>query len=105
MQRALVHQRGALHATATFGVSAAAAAKCGKLHGVKVTICVEVDSAEEVALVERWFDQWRARLTHCSENSGCGCCVNIWDVDAPEEAVAALPPNVLASTAWSEPRA
>lgn len=71
---------------------------------MKVTICVEVDSAEEVALVERWFSAWRDRLTYCSENHGCGCCVDIWDVDAPEEAVASLPPTVLASSEWSTPR-
>lgn len=68
---------------------------------MKATICVDVECAEEVARVERWFAAWRERLAYCSENSGCGCCVNMWDVDAPEEAIAELPQTVLAGSDWT----
>jgi hypothetical protein len=50
-------------------------------------ICVNVDGPEEVRGVEEWFKQWRSALSHLSENEGCGCCVNIWYVEGPEEAI------------------
>lgn len=68
---------------------------------MKATICVDVDSLEEVAAVDAWFTTWRDQLVYCSENSGCGCCVNIWDIDGPSYAIAELPATVLATSDWS----
>jgi len=64
---------------------------------MKATICVDVACEDEVAAVERWFATWRGRLAFCSENGGCGCCVDIWEVDAPAEALAELPQSVVSS--------
>jgi hypothetical protein len=60
-----------------------------------ITIIVETDAPDEVTAVEAWFTRWDGRLGSVSENKGCGCCVDIWDVDAPREAVDELPPHVV----------
>lgn len=70
---------------------------------VRATIIVAVDYPDEVAAAEAWFARWRPRLFYCSENTGCGCCVDIWDVDAPEEAVAELPDEISAESEWTHP--
>jgi len=60
----------------------------------RATIVVDVTHPEEIAACDEWFAKWTPRLTYRSENQGCGCCVNIWDVVAPDEALAALPANI-----------
>lgn len=70
---------------------------------VRATICVAVDGPEEVAAAEAWFARWRPHLFYCSENTGCGCCVDIWDVDAPPEAIAELPNWIQAASEWTDP--
>ena len=60
----------------------------------KSTLVVEVDCAEDVAALEAWFQRWDGKLAHVSDNQGCGCCVDIFEVEAPAEAIAELPPNI-----------
>jgi hypothetical protein len=36
-----------------------------------------------------------------SENEGCGCCVHIYRVEAPQEALDELPSVVFAASEWS----
>ena len=69
---------------------------------MRATICVEADAAEEQALIEAWFTRWRSRLPYCSDNEGCGCCVDMWDVEGPIEAIGELPEQLLAMSAWAE---
>jgi hypothetical protein len=68
---------------------------------MRATICVDVENKDEVAAVDAWFRPWRARLTFISENEGCGCCVNLWRVDGPPEAVAEIPPATNTRDDWS----
>lgn len=68
---------------------------------MKATLCVEADDKAGRALVEAWFERWRPRLVFCSENEGCGCCVDLWNVDAPAEAVAEIPEHLLAMSDWT----
>jgi hypothetical protein len=67
----------------------------------RATLIVDVDRPEEVAAAEAWFARWQSRLAHCSDNFGCGCCVDIWQVDAPREAIDQLPPAALAGNEWT----
>jgi hypothetical protein len=67
---------------------------------MRATICVTVEQASEREMVEAWFDRWRPQLTVVSENKGCGCCVDIWDVEGPTEAIADLRPQVRATSEW-----
>ncbi len=69
---------------------------------MRATICVEADAAEDQALVKAWFTRWQPQLAYCSDNEGCGCCVDMWDVEGPAEAVAELPEHLLAASAWAE---
>jgi hypothetical protein len=70
---------------------------------MRATIVVSVEAPEEVAAADAWFARWRAQLTYLSENTGCGCCVDIWDVDAPDEAVEELPYALNAMSSWTDP--
>jgi hypothetical protein len=66
------------------------------------TICVDVDDADEVRGAEEWLERWGPRLSYRSENRGCGCCVDIWDVLGPVEAIRAIPEDVLAASSWTD---
>lgn len=68
---------------------------------MRATICVEVSRADASAAVAAWFTRWRDRLAFASENEGCGCCVDMWNVDGPAEAIAEIPPSVRAASEWS----
>lgn len=70
---------------------------------VRATIVVSVDVPAQRAAAEAWFARWRPQLSYCSENTGCGCCVDMWDVDAPDDAVAELPVSLRAMSEWSDP--
>ena len=68
---------------------------------MRATICVDVNRADDRAAVEAWFERWRSSLSVLSENEGCGCCVDIWNVDGPEEAIAAIPETLHAVSDWA----
>jgi hypothetical protein len=55
-----------------------------------------------VAVVEAWLDRWRTRLPFVSHNEGCGCCIHLYRVEAPKDALDELPPVVFASGEWSD---
>jgi len=63
------------------------------------TICAVRDSPGERELLASWLAKWRERTTSISENEGCGCCVDIYQVVGPEEAMNELPPQMLAERA------
>ncbi len=62
----------------------------------KAEIIVVVDQPDEVRAVAEWFARWRDRLTVVDGDNGCGCCVNIWNVEGPVEAMRELPEAVVA---------
>ena len=67
---------------------------------VRATICVDTETREDVALAEAWLMRWRPRLGYLSDDLGCGCCVHMWDVDGPPEAIAELPDRIRADSAY-----
>jgi hypothetical protein len=67
----------------------------------KATIIVTVDELSEVASIEAWFARWKDRLAFISDNQGCGCCVDIWDIEGSQEAINELPVQCNASSEWS----
>lgn len=71
---------------------------------MRATIIVEVDRAAETDVVTAWFERWASQLAYRSEDEGCGCCVHMWNVDAPAEALGELPSTVLARSAWTDAR-
>ena len=67
----------------------------------RVTICVEVDDVHEREFAESWLEKHQSSLTSISENLGCGCCVDMWDIEGEEEVVSSLPKTLLAHSDWA----
>jgi hypothetical protein len=57
----------------------------------RATLIAAIDADGEQALLHTWLDRWQSRLRACSDNTGCGCCVDMFEVVAPAEALAELP--------------
>ncbi len=66
----------------------------------RATICVRTDDPAEVTAVENWLAQWKDQLSYLSDNYGCGCCVELYDVEGPTEAIGSLPPEVVCESDW-----
>ena len=61
----------------------------------KATVSVTIDNERDSRAVNAWFRRGGTRI-QCSDNQGCGCCVDIWRVEAPAEALAELPTGMVA---------
>lgn len=70
---------------------------------MRATIIVSVDEPGDAEAAEAWFAKWRPHLTYCSENTGCGCCVDMWDVEGPYPAITEIPEGLKAMSEWSHP--
>ena len=64
----------------------------------RATVSVTIDNEREVMAVNAWFQRWGPRI-QCADNQGCGCCVDIWDVRAPAQALAELPAGMVRQAA------
>ncbi|WP_149193734.1 hypothetical protein [Luteimonas suaedae] len=60
----------------------------------RATLAAEPD---DQIILDAWLDRWETRLVHLSDNLGCGCCIDMFDVEAPDEALAELPERLFAS--------
>jgi len=67
----------------------------------RATLIVVVDEPAEVDAMASWFVRWAAQISYRSENLGCGCCVDIWEVEASAQAIAELPPKCHAGDEWT----
>ena len=65
----------------------------------RATLIAVVDDDGEPALLDAWLERWQPHLRACSENMGCGCCVDIFEVIAPVEALAELPAQMRSNEA------
>ena len=61
-------------------------------------IIVAVDQPTEVTAFKTWLAANESRLTYISDKTGCGCCVDIYDVEGPEEVLRTIPPAILATS-------
>ena len=61
----------------------------------RITIIADVNRHDERKAVREWLAKWTPRLIYLSENKGCGCCVDIFEVEAPDEAIGELPTQVI----------
>jgi hypothetical protein len=55
-----------------------------------------------MAAVDSWLEKWRSQLTFISENQGCGCCVDIWNVEGPGDAMKEIPEEVRSASEWAD---
>jgi hypothetical protein len=67
----------------------------------RATIVVDKHVPAQSALVEAWLAAWAGRLAFKSENYGCGCCVDAWDVEGPPAAIAEIPAAIRADSEWA----
>lgn len=73
----------------------------------RITILLEVDGdtyEQDRKLVEDWKAAHRDRISFISENEGCGCCVDIWNIECEDGLVSLLPPACLSFSDWSNPK-
>ena len=52
--------------------------------------------------MDAWFARWNERLIYVSPDLGCGCCVHMFNVEGPREAMDELPPVLLASSDYAD---
>jgi hypothetical protein len=68
----------------------------------RATITITTDDPAEVEAIEAWFEQWRPSLARVSDNYGCGCCVDIYDVEGPSEAIDSIPESCRTMSDWQK---
>ncbi len=56
---------------------------------------IVVDQLDECDASEAWLRKWWPQLSFVSESRGCGCCIHIWDIECPDEAIPELPPDIM----------
>ncbi len=69
----------------------------------RATLCAATDVQSEVDALNAWISKWKESLTHFSGNLGCGCCVDMYDVEGPIEAVEDIPGELLCGSDWADP--
>jgi hypothetical protein len=68
----------------------------------RATLTIKTDDPAEVAASGAWFERWSSSLTRRSDNYGCGCCVDIYDVEASQEAIDSIPVAMSSGSEWVE---
>ena len=68
----------------------------------RATVCFCADSIEEKVEFNAWQIAWQRKMTFVSHDYGCGCCIHLFDLEGPKEAVDAIPPNLRTVSAWTE---
>ncbi len=67
----------------------------------RASICIAVDEPAEVEAGDKWLAANRERVNFVSENNGCGCCVDMYDLEGPAEVLATIPETIRSSSDWS----
>ena len=57
------------------------------------SVTIDPDTPAEGSM-RLWIEKWQ-RHFHYFNNTGCGCCINIYEFDAPKEAIAELPADLI----------
>jgi hypothetical protein len=65
-------------------------------------VCIWSDSLEEKVELTTWLNTWRKVMTFVSHDYGGGCCIHLFDLEGPKEAIDALPTALLAVSEWTE---
>ncbi|MFO0756726.1 MAG: hypothetical protein U0359_09555 [Byssovorax sp.] len=71
---------------------------------MRATLCTDAGDLPGNETVKAWFSRWESALGGKPRNHGCGCCVNLWNVDVPARAIAELPIHLLAMSDWADRR-
>ncbi|MCC8556242.1 hypothetical protein [Xanthomonas hortorum] len=57
----------------------------------RVTVTALADQPGEQGLLFAWLDRWAPQIRTCSENTGCGCCLDSFDLEVEAQALIELP--------------
>ena len=68
----------------------------------RATVCLWAGSIEEKVEFTTWLSTWRKKMTFVSRDYGCSCCIHLFDIEGPPEAIDALPEVLLTVSAWAE---
>ena len=68
----------------------------------RATVCLWSASLEEKVDFTLWLNVWKKKMTFVSADYGCGCCIHLFDLEGPKEAIDALPPQLLTVSAWTK---
>jgi hypothetical protein len=75
---------------------------CAKAAMHRATVCLWAESMEEKVEFTTWLNRWRRNLPYLSHDYGCGCCIHLFDIEAPKAAIDELPGELLTISAWTE---
>jgi hypothetical protein len=66
----------------------------------RLTVCISVDQPDEEPAFASWLRANGAHVRRLSTNTGCGCCVLLYDLEVAEGA-APLPGALRAESGWT----
>lgn len=72
----------------------------GEAH--RATVCLWSDSIEEKVEFTTWLTAWRSKMSYVSPDYGCGCCIHLFHLEGPKEAIDAIPNALLTVSEWTE---
>jgi len=72
----------------------------GKIPIVRLSVCLSADRPEERSAFCAWLSQNKTHVSRISENTGCGCCVLLYDLEVADEA-APIANAISATTSWT----
>ena len=68
----------------------------------RATVCLWSESIEEKVEFTTWLNVWKKKMTLVSPDYGCGCCIHLFDLEGPKEAIDAIPESLLTVSEWTE---
>ena len=68
---------------------------------VRATLIATADEPENRLAAFQWINRHKEALSFVSENLGCGCCVDIWNIEGDSQVIGQVPQNLLGSSAWA----
>ena len=68
----------------------------------RATLIATADDPDSRLAVRAWLETHRRSLGFVSDNLGCGCCVDLWDIEGDAAVLTSIPSHLLASSAWAD---
>jgi hypothetical protein len=68
----------------------------------RATLIATADDSDNRVMARTWLEKHKSSLVFVSDNLGCGCCVDIWNIEGDATVVASIPSILLASSAWAD---
>jgi hypothetical protein len=66
----------------------------------RLTVCISVDAPDEEPAFAAWLRESAAQVRRISANTGCGCCVLLYDLEV-DAGAPALPSALRATSSWT----